>query len=110
MSDDLPDSIESLVKIFADDTKVFTSINSEDDCVKLQADLESLSQWSDKWQLRFNVGKCGVMHYCQDHDEIHTYTMHEEGVERKLGILQEEKDLGVIFDPSLKQTYQHSWK
>ena len=100
--DDLPDSIESLVKIFADDTKVFTSINSEDDCAKLQADLESLSQWSDKWQLRFNVGKCGVMHYGQDHDQFHTYTMHEEGVERQLGILQEEKDLGVIFDPSLK--------
>ena len=28
--------------------------------------------------------------------------MHEEGVERQLGILQEEKDLGVIFDLSLK--------
>ena len=30
-----------------------------------------------------------------------TYTMHEEGIERELGVLQEEKDLGVMFDPTL---------
>ena len=49
-----------------------------------------------------NVGKCGVMHYGQDRDGVHTCTMHEEGVERQLVILQEEKDLGIMFDPSLK--------
>ena len=49
--DDLPDSVAGLVKIFADDTKLFSAIKSKEDCKKLQADLESLSQWSDRWLL-----------------------------------------------------------
>ena len=62
---DLPDVVECYVKIFADDTKVFTHVQCEEDCHKLQGDLERLSQWSDMWQLKFNVSKCGVMHYGQ---------------------------------------------
>ena len=96
------DSVAGLVKIFADDTKLFSSIKSKEDCKKLQADLESLSQWSDRWLLRFNVSKCGVMHYGLQKEEQYTYTMHEEGIERALGVLQEEKDLGVMFDPTLR--------
>ena len=30
--DDLPDSVGGLVKIFADDTKVFTAVHGEADC------------------------------------------------------------------------------
>ena len=100
--DDLPDSVAGLVKIFADDTKLFSAIKSKEDCKKLQADLESLSQWSDRWLSQFNVSKCGVMHYGQQKEEQFTYTMHEEGIERELGVLQEEKDLGVMFDPTLR--------
>ena len=98
--DDLPDSIEGLVKIFADDTKVFSAIHDEEDSKSLQKDLDSLSEWSDKWQLRFNVSKCGVMYY-GNRSEKCTYSMEEGGVRRDLGELTEEKDLGVTFDPTL---------
>ena len=42
------------------------------------------------------------MHHRQQQEEQFTYTMYEEGTERELGLLQEEKDLGVMFDPTLK--------
>ncbi len=97
---DLPDAVGSYVKIFADDTKVFTQIKKEDDWMQLQDDLDSLSHWSDMWQLKFNVSKCGVMHYGSQ-TEVHTYSMSEEGTRRNLEVLNEEKDLGVKFDPTL---------
>jgi len=32
------------------------------DCEKLQDNLDSLPNWSDKWKLRFNAQKCKVLH------------------------------------------------
>ena len=57
---DLPDSIANFVKIFADDTKVYSTIStiSDSDFNKLQSDLTKSSDWSDIWELRFNVKKC----------------------------------------------------
>ena len=97
---DLPDVVDTCVKIFADDTKIFNYIRIQSDCEKLQRDLDNLSEWSDKWQLRFNVSKCGVMHYGHQQNDS-TYSMSENNVRRELKVLTEEKDLGVNFDPSL---------
>jgi len=55
------DLLISLVK-FADDTKVFTQVNDEQDREQLQADLDCLTEWSEKWQMPFNASKCHVMH------------------------------------------------
>ena len=43
---DIPDSLQCMVKMFADDTKVFTKVKTTEDCDKLQADVNWLS---DKW-------------------------------------------------------------
>jgi hypothetical protein len=53
--------LEMLIK-FADDTKVGRVMRKDSDRVALQAALDRLMQWSDKWGMRFNVGKCKVMH------------------------------------------------
>ena len=57
---DLPDSIANFVKIFADDTEVYTSIStiSDSDCNKLKGYLTKSSYWSDIWELRINANKC----------------------------------------------------
>ena len=86
---DLPD-IEGQVKIFVDDTKLFKAIHSEEDSRQLQKDLNSLCDWSDKWLFRFNVGKCGIMHY-GNQEVIHTYTMQEDGIERNVTEKMEKK-------------------
>ena len=86
-----------------DDTKLFKAIHDEEDSRQLQRDLNSLCDWSNKWLLRFNVGKCGLMHY-GNQETKYNYTMQENGVERELAETEEEKDLGVLFDPSFKFT------
>ena len=48
---------------FADDTKIYRTIQSEEDILcKLQTDLCNLVAWSEDWQMLFNVDKCKVMH------------------------------------------------
>jgi len=53
---DLPETLSSAVKLFADDTKIYKEINSERDCIDIQQDLDRLSEWSETWQLKFNAG------------------------------------------------------
>jgi len=57
---DIPDLIEGGVRIFADDTKI-SDIRNLDNCLRLQQNLNELSQWSIVWLLRFNAAKCKVM-------------------------------------------------
>jgi len=40
---------------FADDTKVFGRVNSDKDKEVLQQDLHRLMNWSDRWQMPFNM-------------------------------------------------------
>ena len=64
---DMPDSLESLCKIFADDTKVYTAVGEKKtDQEKLQRDLLKLCKWSRLWLLEFSVQKCKVVKYGND--------------------------------------------
>ena len=58
---DMDAEVESVVQMFADDTKIYRRIFR--DRVKLQEDLKKLQDWSDAWFLRFNTDKCKVMHF-----------------------------------------------
>ena len=44
--------------MFADDTKVYKAVTSEDDGAALQQDLDNLSSWSAASGLAFNDKKC----------------------------------------------------
>ena len=59
---DLPDVPNSLLKIFADDTKVYSEINSEEDRNKLQSTIDQMVKWTDKWMIKFNGDKCNILH------------------------------------------------
>ena len=61
---DLPQVMESPIALFADDTNVFREIQSDEDRLKLQQDIDELLIWSKKWQLPFNESKCKVMQSC----------------------------------------------
>ena len=60
---DLDNAIFSNVLKFADDTKVYKVVDNQFDSVQLQSDLDSLGDWAVKWQMKFNVEKCKVVHY-----------------------------------------------
>jgi len=96
---DLPDVVQSHIKIFADDTKIFRSIESSTDHIYMQEDLSLLSNWAKKWQLPFNVSKCNLIHY-GGKNPLFDYNLNGEII--PCGTF--EKDLGVTFDNSLKFT------
>ena len=57
--DNLPNAVKtSRVACYADDTKIFKSIDSIKDCNALQSDLNDLVSWSDSSVLIFNQSKC----------------------------------------------------
>ena len=52
---DLPDNLKSNVKLFADDTSLFTLIyDAESSTDILNRDLQTLSTWSYQWKILFN--------------------------------------------------------
>ena len=55
---DLPRSIKSKVRMYADDTLLYNVINKIDDCIQLQHDLLTLEEWANVWQMQFNPAKC----------------------------------------------------
>ena len=59
---DLPTVVTTLIKIFADDTKAYNRITNFKDHEELQFTIERLVEWSNTWQLKFNGGKCKVLH------------------------------------------------
>ena len=59
---DLDNSIISKILKFADDTKLCHKARHPDDIIELQEDIKMLEDWANKWQMKFNVGKCAVMH------------------------------------------------
>jgi hypothetical protein len=46
-----------MIKLFADDTKVFATVNNKEDKNSLQSDIDKLMNWSDTWLLKFNKSK-----------------------------------------------------
>ena len=60
---DIDSGLSSNVLKFADDTKVFSVIDSYVDGCGLQADLRNIEKWAELWQMEFNVDKCKVVHY-----------------------------------------------
>ena len=59
---DLPDEVCSKVRLFADDTALYLTMESEDSGSTLQSDLDILSMWETRWDMEFNPTKCHVVH------------------------------------------------
>ena len=52
----------SKTKLFADDAKIYDEIESISDCLCIQESLNSVSDWSDIWQVTLNILKCIAFH------------------------------------------------
>ena len=69
----------------------------------MQADIDILVDWADKWQLRFNADKCKVIHIGRNNPkQDNTMRLHYSQDRAKLETSQCEKDLGVMVDNELK--------
>ena len=92
--------------MFADDTKLWTTVQKVDDQAKLQNNLDSLEDWSKTWLLKFNYSKCKVMHV--GHSIQTEYRMSNNGKEHMVTETDEERDLGVHINKDLKWSTQCS--
>ena len=59
---DIDEGIVSRISKFADDTKLGMDVSNPDNVERLKQDMERLGEWSEKWQMPFNLNKCKVMH------------------------------------------------
>jgi len=102
---DLPEDIKCSIKMFADDTKMWSVLRSEEDSRALQEDLDRLSRWSEDWQLLFNAEKCKTMH--MGHQQKTEYYMQDTaGNRKKLQETTKERDLGILVNQDLKPAEQ----
>jgi len=100
----IPDMIECNVRMFTNDTKIYSVIQNFDDHLKLQSDVDRLLRWSHLWVLRFNIGKCKLM--LIGNSVSFSYSMLDGTTNLPLEIteVQEEKDLGVWCSNDLHET------
>ena len=50
------------IKLFADDTKLYTVISDELSAARMQSCLDYIHNWFSHWQLKLSPTKCTVMH------------------------------------------------
>ncbi len=58
---DMPDNVESTVRLFADDTIVYAALKPTSNSITLQHDLDKLARWEKDWNMEFHPDKCEVI-------------------------------------------------
>ncbi|VDH93724.1 Hypothetical predicted protein [Mytilus galloprovincialis] len=58
---DLPNTLKSPVRLFADEFLLYRTFKTEKDHKLVQEDLANLEDWSNKWGMRFNAKKCYIL-------------------------------------------------
>ena len=88
-------------KKFADDTKVAKLIRDPGDAQEMQLTIDNLTKWAETWGMSFNAAKCKILHVGKSNPRT-AYFMDGE----RLGVAEEEKDLGVWVTTSMKPSKQ----
>ena len=103
------------IGLFADDTKIWRSMEKEEDCVILQKDIDYLNQWCKDNQMKFHPEKCKIVSVISKINRLSYirllpmsrfyYTV--EGI--ILNYESQEKDLGVIVNDNLTWNDHHAF-
>lgn len=84
--------------LYADDLKIYYAIETEDDCVKLQDNLNKINDWCTLNLLSLNVSKCSAFTFCRARNHVsYNYHLNNQELQKPDTI----KDLGVTFDRNL---------
>ncbi|CAI2725549.1 unnamed protein product [Schistosoma spindalis] len=85
--------------LYADDLKIVYSYKPEtlnESVPLIQNDLNNLTIWSEKWQLPFNLNKCGIMQFGK-----HPYELQLDLNKSRVQTLKSVHDLGINYTRSL---------
>ena len=98
---DLPGRVNSQIRLFADDSYLYKIIDTPQDNLQLQKDLDALPKWENEWLMEFHPDKCKLLRITNKLKPIEAnYYMHNH----KLDIVETGKYLGVLLNKKL------SWK
>ena len=68
--------------LFADDTALYLTMESDGDSSALQTDLDILSAWETRWDMEFSPSKCQVVHVTGSRSTVKTvYVLHGQVLE-----------------------------
>lgn len=96
---DLPNQLDSTVRLFADDTLLYLAVQSHKDTRTLQDDLRKLEDWEKKWQMDFNPSKCHVLRVTRKREPIvYDYVLHGKVLEN----VDASKYLGITLSSDLR--------
>ena len=89
--------------IFAHDTKCAKYIQSAEDSMLLQNDLNSLYEWCCKWKFFYYCHKCLLLQFYSNFQT--SYTIND----CELEVLESHRDLGVILTKDLSWLDQYKY-
>ena len=98
---DLLAALIDILRKFADDTKLGKIVMNVEDGQVLQDCLDMLVDWANKWGMKFNTGKCKVMHVGSSNLRIQ-YSMSGQVLETT----ETERDIGVLVSAGMKPARQ----
>ncbi|GAB0188847.1 mitochondrial enolase superfamily member 1 [Grus japonensis] len=97
---DLDKGTQCTLTKFTDDTKLGGVASTLEGCTAIQRDLDRLENWAKRNHMKFNKGKCMVLHLGKNNCKH----QHRLGVDL-LGSSAAEKDLGVLVDNKVSMSH-----
>ena len=96
---DLLEVVQSKLWMFADDTKIYHTISSNEDSILFQNDLSSIMKWGSTWLMDLNYDKCKCMSFGNLTLPMSQYLMStgEEDISVMRSRVCEQSDLGVLL-------------
>ena len=96
---DIADNVRCDIKLFADDTSIFSVVRNDRSSEELNRDLERLRFWSWQWKMHFNADKTEeVIFSTKRNKPLHDpLTLGTDDIERKT----EHKHIGMVLDSKL---------
>jgi len=100
---DMPDSVRNICKMYADDTKL---ISDSEHASELQKDLDNIMDWTQRWLMKLNIGKCKEIHLGKNNNNVPYSLPNYDNISSKhiLEVKKSERDLGILIDDKI--TYE----